>query len=248
MADLTFARQFLSTLSNRPSKLSSTHVEDPKTYPARGAVRSSPPSSLLLLTLFQYILSHSSLPPLKKRKRATASTDKVHITLTSPRNPPLSINVDQPASISVLELKNIVSEDASIPVAKIKVLYGKKPVHDAKTLFELLGDEQPESVELGLMIMGGAASVVPREPKSVAEPKPNIDERPETQEEREREIEMKDVEEDLPSAAVGMHGKDALNAPEFWDDLKGFLTQRLKDEKLGHEVADRFKQSLVGGI
>lgn len=196
---------------------------------------------------------------MKKRKRATASTDKFHITLTSPRNPPLSINTDQPTSISILELKNIVSEDASIPVAKIKVLYGKKPVHDAKTLSELLGDEQPDTVELGLMIMGGAASVVAREPKernnagapeSGDTPPPNIDERPETSAEKakERDIDMTDVDSCLPSTAVGVHGKEALNTPEFWDDLKGFLQQRLKDEHLGHEVADRFKQSLVGGV
>lgn len=174
----------------------------------------------------------------------------MHITLTSPRNPPLSINTDQPASISVLELKNLVSEDASIPIAKIKVLYGKKPVHDAKTLSELLGDEQPDTVELGLMVMGGAASVVAREPKAATEAKPNIDERPETSAEKakEKDIDMTDVDSCLPSTAVGVHGKEALNTPEFWDDLKGFLQQRLKDEHLGHEVADRFKQSLVGGI
>ena len=208
----------------------------------------------------QYILPHASLPPLKKRKRATASTDKLHITLTSPRNPPLSINTDQSASISVLELKNIVSEDASIPVNKIKVLYGKKPVHDAKTLQELLGDESPDAVEMGLLIMGGAASVVPREPKEpkAAEapgtdggPKMNIDERPETSQEKakDRDTEMRDADDGcLPSTAVGVHGKEVLNTPEFWDDLKGFLQQRLEDEHLGHGVCDRFKQSLVGGI
>lgn len=144
-----------------------------------------------------------------------------------------------------------MSEDASIPVLKIKVLFNKKPVHDAKTLSELLGDETPEKVELGLMIMGGAASIIPRAEKfKVAEPKPNVDERPETQAERahDREIEMKDVECTLPSAAIGVHGKDALNTPEFWDDLKGFLTQRLRDERLGVEVAEKFKQNLVGGV
>lgn len=160
-----------------------------------------------------------------------------------------------------MELKNIVSEDASIPVAKIKVLYGKKPVHDAKTLQELLGDESPDAVELGLMIMGGAASVIPRklkEPKAAGapgndeEPKMNIDERPEFAPEKakDREVEMRDANYDgcLQSTAVGVHGKDAINTPEFWDDLKGFLQQRLRDEHLGHEVCDRFKQSLVGGI
>lgn len=146
-------------------------------------------------------------------------------------------------------------------MAKIKVLYGKKPVGDAKTLQELLGDEQPDQVELGLMIMGGAASVVPREPKeknsaggpgSGNGPKMSIDERLETSDEKahERDVQMRDANDDgcLPSTAVGVHGKEALITPEFWDDLKGFLQQRLRDEHLGHEVADRFKQSLVGGI
>lgn len=187
--------------------------------------------------------------------------------MTSPRNPPLSISVSQPPSISVLELKNLVSEDASIPVSKIKILFNKKPVADAKTLGELLGDETPEKVELGLMIMGGAASIVSKAPKATGEPKsagapgtdnaptPNIDERPSTATEKahDREIEMKDAETadsatNIPSTAIGMHGRDALMTPEFWDDLKGFLVQRLKDEKLGNDIGERFRQNLVGGV
>lgn len=115
------------------------------------------------------------------------------------------------------------------------------------------------------MIMGGASSILPRSPPSTSTPRsannpgtdaaptPNIDERPETEAEKaqDREIEMKDVSiniPSIPSTAVGMHGRDALMTPEFWDDLTGFLVQRLKDEKLGNEIGERFRQGLVGGV
>jgi hypothetical protein len=40
MTELSFAKSFLTTLDSRPNKISAEHVEDPKTYPARGAVSS----------------------------------------------------------------------------------------------------------------------------------------------------------------------------------------------------------------
>lgn len=39
MAEVSFAKQFLAALDARPVKLSPDHVEDPKGYPARNAVR-----------------------------------------------------------------------------------------------------------------------------------------------------------------------------------------------------------------
>lgn len=38
MAEVIFARQFLSNLDARPVKLSPDHVEDPKNFPARPPV------------------------------------------------------------------------------------------------------------------------------------------------------------------------------------------------------------------
>ena len=43
MTELAFAKSFLQTLDSKPTKLSADHLEDPKSYPARGAVRISPP-------------------------------------------------------------------------------------------------------------------------------------------------------------------------------------------------------------
>jgi hypothetical protein len=43
MTELSYAKTFLNLLDTKPSKISATHVEDPKTYPARSAVSSPPP-------------------------------------------------------------------------------------------------------------------------------------------------------------------------------------------------------------
>ncbi len=130
------------------------------------------------------------------------------------------------------------------------MLYNKKPVHDAKTLGELLGEGwEGQNVELGLMIMGGATSIVPREAKETPSP-PVTSGTP--------EVQMRDAapvsqntgregeEEVLPSTAVGPHGRELLGTKEFWDDLHGFLAIRLKDEGVAREVLSRFEASWKG--
>ncbi|KAK8094367.1 hypothetical protein PG997_001052 [Apiospora hydei] len=37
----------------------------------------------------------------------------------------------------------------------------------------------------------------------------------------------------LEFSVMGTSGSDTLESPEFWDDLKGFLLQRIRDEKEG---------------
>lgn len=39
MAEVAFARNFLASLDSKPTKFSADHVEDPRNYPSRGAVR-----------------------------------------------------------------------------------------------------------------------------------------------------------------------------------------------------------------
>lgn len=165
----------------------------------------------------QYILPKNPKPLAKRRKLSPGAERSLDITLRSARNPPLEIVLKaQSARLSVLELKNEVSRQASIPVEKIKVLYNKKPVGDAKVVSELVGEDDV-GVEFGLMVMGGAASVV----RKVEEVK----------------------EEVLPSTAVGVHGKDVLQMEEFWTDLKGFLTQRVRDEEEGEKLAGLFRKA-----
>ncbi|RQM04767.1 hypothetical protein DH86_00004054 [Scytalidium sp. 3C] len=135
---------FISALNSRPTKIPADHVEDPRTYPARGA----------------YILPKmpKSLP--KRRKLAPGQERSISVSLKSLRNPPLDIKLSsQPPSTSILTLKEEVSSQTSIPVDKIRILHKKKPVPDSKVLKDVVGEEE-EAVEFSVMVIGGAAVVV----------------------------------------------------------------------------------------
>ncbi|KAI8963073.1 cell-cycle control medial ring component-domain-containing protein [Daldinia sp. FL1419] len=41
--------------------------------------------------------------------------------------------------------------------------------------------------------------------------------------------------------AQGQSGSEVLNSKEFWDDLRGFLLQRIRDEKTADELANTFQ-------
>ncbi|KAK8130060.1 hypothetical protein PG999_002440 [Apiospora kogelbergensis] len=45
----------------------------------------------------------------------------------------------------------------------------------------------------------------------------------------------------LEFSVMGTSGSETLQSPEFWDDLKGFLLQRIRDEKEATKVFDTFQ-------
>ncbi|GJC85709.1 hypothetical protein ColLi_08547 [Colletotrichum liriopes] len=192
MAEVVFARQFLSTLESRPAKLSADHVEDPKSFPAR------PP----------YILPKMPKPMSKPTNLAPGQERSINVALKSLRNPPLDIKLSsQTLNTSILDIKTAVETQSRIPVDKMKLLYNKKPVPDSKVLKDLLTDDQ-SSLEFSVMVIGGAAAVKP-EPAPVGGDSGS--------------------QEDI--------GEAALDTPEFWNDLKGFLMQRLKHEQKAEELS-----------
>ncbi|KAE9371986.1 hypothetical protein N431DRAFT_456743 [Stipitochalara longipes BDJ] len=140
MTDLAFARSFLATLDAKPSKISPEHVEDPRTYPARGA----------------YILPRQPLTLAKKIRLAPGAEKSITVSLKSLRNPPLDIELKAlPLSTSILGVKEKIAEDSGIAVGKLKVLWEKRPVGDSKTLKDLVGEK--DRVEMGIMVLGGGA-------------------------------------------------------------------------------------------
>ncbi|KAF7559730.1 hypothetical protein G7046_g4438 [Stylonectria norvegica] len=204
MSEVAFARTFLSSLDSRPAKLSADHVEDPKQFPAR------PP----------YILPRMPKPMSKPIKLAPGQERSVTVALKSLRNPPLDIKLtSQLLNTSIIEIKNTVSSQARIPVPKIKLLYNKKPVPDSKVLKDLLA-ENDRGIEFSVMIIGGAASILPEEPAQAAASAPPI-----------------------PAPEADPTGAAALETDEFWSDLNGFLMQRLKDEAKAVELSGLFKSS-----
>ncbi|KAH7157054.1 cell-cycle control medial ring component-domain-containing protein [Dactylonectria macrodidyma] len=195
MAEVGFAKTFLSSLDSRPAKLSANHVEDPKRFPAR------PP----------YILPRMPKPMSKPLNLAPGQERSIKVTLKSLRNPPLDIKfTSQPLDTSVLDIKSKVLAQTRIPVAKMKLLHNKKPVPDSKVLKDLLGDTET-AIEFSVMVIGGAAAISPEEPEA--------------------------------GPTVTPTGQAALETEEFWDDLKGFLMQRLKDQAQAEDLSTLFKSS-----
>ena len=54
------------------------------------------------------------------------------------------------------------------------------------------------------------------------------------------------VEVDQPPAAQGPNGDEILESEEFWHDLKGFLSQSLKNDGKAEDVTNEFRQSWKG--
>ncbi|ORY64482.1 cell-cycle control medial ring component-domain-containing protein [Pseudomassariella vexata] len=202
MTEVAFAKTFLSALDARPIKLSADHVEDPKSYPPRSA----------------YILPKMSRQMSKRKAVPTApgSERSLTVAIKSLRNPPLDIKLSsQTLNTSILDVKNVVAEQTSIPVDKIKMLYKKKPVVDSKVLKDLVAEGET-SVEFSVMILGGAAATAKK----------------------------LDAEADVQTdVAQGQSGQETIESAEFWDDLKGFLSQRIRDEKQTGELFRTFQEA-----
>ncbi|KAI2783067.1 cell-cycle control medial ring component-domain-containing protein [Daldinia loculata] len=197
MTEVSFARSFLAALEARPIKLSADHVEDPKSYAARGA----------------YILPKMPKPMSKRKANTVAPGQERSMTVLvkSLRNPPLDIKLSsQTPNTSVLDIKTAVSQDTGIPIEKMKLLHKKKPIADSKVLKDLTGEGET-SIEFSVMVMGGAAAI--KTTPAQAE------------------------------VAQGQSGNDVLGTKEFWDDLKGFLLQRIRDEKTAEELTNTFQSA-----
>lgn len=219
MTELTFAKQFLSTLDARPTKLQPDHVSNPKTLEIHAP----------------YTLPRMP-QPMKKPSIASSSTSQnasssVNITIKSSRNPQMELKLPDidVGETSVLELKERIAKETAVEgIEKIKVLWERKPISDSKTIKEVIGEEGigKGEVEFGVMIMGYTAPA----PASTAGALMVA------------AGDKMDVDGDT-TAAKGPVGDDTLGGEEFWRDLRGFLQQRLKDESLGEDAFRVFRDA-----
>lgn len=149
---------------------------------------------------------------------------------TSPTVPLSSID---PSKTSIFDLKQSYSTNANIPVAKIKLLFKKKPVSDSKTVAEIIGADAQDDVEFSVMVMGGgaAASTPVTSPPAVAP----------SESEKGLGGDGKVTGSGGGPAAQGPSGKDVVASAEFWDDLTGFVLQRIRDEEEGKRLVGVFK-------
>ncbi|KAF2263875.1 hypothetical protein CC78DRAFT_464777 [Lojkania enalia] len=222
MSELQFCRQFLSALDSRPVKLSSDHIADARQYPAQAAFTlprlPHPP--------------HPQRPNPKSTLSASAADNAaqtISVTLkpmksTSPTVPLSSID---PSKTSIFDLKSSYASNSGLPAAKIKILYKKKPAVDSKTVAEVIGQDARDSVEFSVMVMAGATATPVTSPPVVA---------PLTEAEKGLGVES-------GLAVQGPSGKEVVVDDEFWEDLSGFIVQRIRDEKEGRRLVDVFRQA-----
>jgi hypothetical protein len=237
MNELAFARQFLTALDSRPLKLQSDHVADPRGYPAQGAVCMNRMLVSLALTLRKYTLPKAPNQSMKRKRESTStapgsekSGPTITVSLKNLKSPSSSLQLEsQTPTTSIYDLKSAYAAKSGGDVSKIKLLYNKKPTTDSKTLKDLLGDaaNATKDVEFSVMVMGGGATGGKATPSPAASPAVEI------------------PQPDIPPTPVaqGSSGAELLKSAAFWDDLKGFLQQRLKDETEAARLASLFKSS-----
>ncbi|WYZ36567.1 hypothetical protein EsH8_II_000073 [Colletotrichum jinshuiense] len=154
-----------------------------------------------------YILPKMPKPMSKPANLAPGQERSVNVTLKSLRNPPLDIK------LSAQSLNTSILDIKTAVESQSRI-----PVDKMKLLYnkkpvpdsKVLKDlltDDQSSLEFSVMVIGGAAAVKP-EPGSVAN-----------------------------DPAQGDIGEAALHTEEFWNDLQGFLLQRLKDEKRAGELS-----------
>ncbi|KAK1772498.1 hypothetical protein QBC33DRAFT_521446 [Phialemonium atrogriseum] len=164
MAEVSFAKSFLSTLDSRPQKITPDHVEDPRTYPAR-----SP-----------YTLPRPAKQMTRPHRRAPGSepgiTVSVRPLLQRGGNDVVTELLAQPPGTSVLDIKAAVAARAGVPAARVRLLHRKKPVPDTRVLRDLVGEDGGAAVvELAFMVMGGAGGgAAPAAAATQAPPAPGV--------------------------------------------------------------------------
>lgn len=179
----------------------------------------------------QYILPKMPKAMTKRVPLAPGQERSVTVHIKSLRNPPLDIKLtSQPLNTSILDVRNAVVARAGIPADKIKVLHKKKPVADSKVLKDLLADEET-SLDLSVMVIGGAASVGSPSPASTPAADATV------------EAAATAAAAAVGSPAQGPSGEAVLQTDEFWTDLRGFLLQRLRDEKIAEDLFGKFLSS-----
>ncbi|KAK4144101.1 cell-cycle control medial ring component [Dichotomopilus funicola] len=237
--EVTFAKSFLSLLDSKPPKISPDHIEDPRSYPGHSpytlsrlstqkpfSKRSSAANAGTTAT------STTSSPSdsISQRKTNPGAEPALSVTLRSPRNPPFDLTLPAvPHSTSLAEVKERVAAETGIPLDKIKLLHGKKPVGDTKVLKDLVGSNAG-GVELGVMVLAGGAShfkMDGREKGGAAS--------------ADAVSASVAVAGEGAAVAQGLQGISVLETEQFWGELKGYLQQRVRDEAVVEEALGLFK-------
>lgn len=132
---------------------------------------------------------------------------------------------------------------------KIKILYNKKPIPPSKkTVADALDGKVPSgTVEFGVMVMGGAPDPPPQAPPEMAAAPGSEKAAVEAEEVKAGSTTMEGVEtanaETAPVQPGEPRGERVLQTTEFWDDLQGFLEQRIRDQAEAVKLRGMFENA-----
>jgi ubiquitin-like protein 4 len=152
-------------------------------------------------------------PMAKRQKLAPGQERSLTISLKSLRNPPLDIVLKSQSPLTSILDLKTEVSNQSSIPVDKIRILHKKKPVGDAKVIKDLVGDEETSVEFSVMVMGGAASA-------------------------KREG---DVQPTAPTQGPG--GTEVLGTGEFWDDLKGFLTQRLRDQGEGERVYGLFRKA-----
>lgn len=175
----------------------------------------------------------------------TTSNPSAFLTITlkplrASATSPQAITVrDQTPDSSIYDVKAACAAQAGYAPEKVKILWERKPVADTKTVREVVGEKlaatEGEVIEMGVMYMG-APTVTPVGQGTKGQAGAGSEAKEAGGEGTESAVKEAPV-------AQGKHGEAVLESKEFWDDLQGFVLQRLRDEDVTANVMRGFRES-----
>ncbi|KAJ9661622.1 hypothetical protein H2198_001798 [Neophaeococcomyces mojaviensis] len=269
MTEVSFAKSFLTTLDNKSTKYQANHIFDPSTFEVRIPFtlpklphphHPLPPKSVAN----DLSASHPAVAP--GAEPAAATTNTINITLKSLRNPTMTyILSSTPPTTTIASIKQQVYDylggSAVVPsVDKIKILHNKKPVPASKaTVADVVDDASNKELELGVMVIGGApdppsqtTAVKARPPEPAGPGSENAIVEAETgvnPADTASETMMEGVQttggksESEPVQPGEESGMDVLRTTEFWNDLEGFLAQRIRSQADAARLREMFERA-----
>ncbi|KIW13795.1 hypothetical protein PV08_08987 [Exophiala spinifera] len=266
--DLQFAKQFLTSIDNKPTKYQADHVFDPRTYHMR-----------IPYTLPKLSNAPHAFPPKTKPAPPTAPGSEsakttVSVTLKSTRNPNMTLTIPsmEPSTTTIQSLKEQVQAHwggccgpSVVQVDKIKLLQNKKPIPPSKKVLTDAVDEKElrGHLELGVMVMGGAPDPKPQVMASLAAAaaaaaatataKTSVSKKgdgtPMEGVESTATAQVQQAQADSSAASEGPvqpgepSGESVLHTSGFWDDLQGFLEQRIRNQSDAARLRDVFESA-----
>lgn len=197
--------------------------------------------------MIQFILPKQS-HPFPRIDKPTATQQAKATTITATLKPMRSGETVTLSEItldtSIHDLKTQYATQANQSLDKVKLLLNRKPAADLKTLKEL---GVSEDVELTVMVMGGASTTPAagspaleksEPPLPAAAPAPDkMDIDTPAPESEKAQLEAQGKAKQTNSTAA------ILQSEEFWSDLKGFLSQRLRDQDEAERLAGVFREA-----